>query len=158
MKRIILHWTAGTYEPNSIDLSHYHFLFNGNGDLILGIHKVEDNENCTDGNYAAHTGGGNTGSIGVALCGMLGYENPSNQGKYPLKQIQFERAYELCAELSKRYNIPLNRIMTHYEFGINNPTTSSKGKIDINFIPYNPSLKENEVGDFIRGKIQWYLN
>ena len=68
MKRIIIHWTAGTYQPNSTEFEHYHYLINRDGLVIKGKHSVQDNKNCTDGNYAAHTGGGNTGSIGVAVC------------------------------------------------------------------------------------------
>ena len=26
LKRIIIHWTAGTYKPNSLEKEHYHFL------------------------------------------------------------------------------------------------------------------------------------
>ena len=72
MKRIIIHWTAGTYQPNNTDFEHYHYLVNGDGMVINGKFKPEDNLNCNDGKYAAHTGGGNTGSIGIAMCGMSG--------------------------------------------------------------------------------------
>lgn len=161
MKKIVIHWTASTYTPNSTDKEHYHYLIDGDGKVIKGKYKPEDNLNCNDGKYAAHTGGGNTGSIGIALCGMLdyGYNGKIRKlGQYPLKQIQFERAYELCAQLCKKYALNINPItvMTHYEFGKRNPQTSSAGKIDINFIPYNPALKPDEVGDFIRNKVKWY--
>lgn len=161
MKRIILHWSAGSYKPNSTDMAHYHYLIDGEGEIKEGFCKPEDNLNCNDGRYAAHTGGDNTGSIGIALCGMYGYSYNGKilkLGEYPLKQIQFERAYELCAQLCKKYALDINPItvMTHYEFGKRNPQTSSAGKIDINFIPYNPTLKPDEVGDFIRNKVKWY--
>lgn len=158
LNKIVLHWTAGGYFPNSTDLEHYHYLIDGNGNVINGKYKPEDNENCNDGKYAAHCGGGNTGSIGVALCGMLGYQGKTQLGKYPLKRIQFERAYELCADLCKKYGIFINRntVFTHYEFGINHPDTSSRGKIDIDFVPYEPNLKPYQVGDYIRGKVIWY--
>ena len=68
MKRIILHWTAGANEPNNTDYQHYHYLVNGNGVVVKGKYNPEDNLNCNDGKYAQHTGGGNTGSIGVAMC------------------------------------------------------------------------------------------
>lgn len=150
--------TAGAYKPNATDLAHYHYLIDDEGKVYEGNFKPEANLNCQDGVYAAHCGGGNTGAIGVALCGMAGYKSPQNVGKYPLKQIQFERAYKLCAQLCKKYALDINPItvMTHYEFGKRNPQTSSAGKIDINFIPYNPTLKPDEVGDFIRGKVRWY--
>lgn len=139
-------------------MEHYHYLIDGNGNIINGKYKPEDNENCNDGKYAAHTGGGNTGSIGVALCGMYGYKSKFSLGKYPLKQIQFERMFEFVAKLCKKYNIPINRenVLTHYEFGLAHPTTTSKGKIDIIIIPYQPNLLPYQVGDFIRQKCIWY--
>lgn len=150
--------TAGSYTPNATDLEHYHFLIDGEGKKHNGKHRPEDNENCYDGKYAAHTGGGNTGAIGIALCGMAGYKSPTYIGHFPLKQIQFERAFKLAAELCKTYNIPISAqtVFTHYEFGRQHPNTSSAGKIDINFIPYLPNLRAENVGGFIRGKVKYY--
>ncbi len=158
MKRIILHWTAGTYQPNFTDYEHYHYLVTGDALVIKGKHEVYDNKNCTDGNYAAHTGGGNTGSIGVAVCGMLGYKNRDNVGKYPLKSAQCEKLYRLVAELCHKYAIPIgpNTILTHYEFGQKHPQTSSGGKIDITWIPRQTWMQPNEVGNYIRNKVRWY--
>ena len=160
MKRIIIHWTAGTGSPNSVDKQHYHYLIDSKGKIHNGIFTPEDNENCYDGRYAQHTGGGNTGSIGVALCGMFGFIGKNNVGKYPLTKIQCERMFKLCADLSKKYNIFVSHsnIMTHYEFGIKNPKTSSAGKIDIVYLPPYPELSKDKIGDFIRGKIKWYIN
>lgn len=157
LNKIIIHWTAGQNQPNNIDYQHYHFLINGNGLKVEGKHKPEDNENCQDGNYAQHTGGGNTGAIGVALCGMLGYVSARNVGKYPLKKTQCEAAFKAIAELCKKYKIPVTKetVMTHYEFGKSHPKTTSAGKIDITWLPY-PNLTPDKVGDFIRNKIRWY--
>ena len=47
--------------------------------------------------------------------------------------------------------------MTHYEFGLKNQSTSSRGKIDIIFLPPYPDVKTSEIGDFIRNKVKWYL-
>lgn len=160
MKRIIIHWTAGTYKPNSTDLEHYHYLVNADGLVINGKYSPEDNENCYDGRYAQHTGCGNSGSIGVAMCGMFIEKNsPLELTKYPLTKIQCERCFKLIAELSKKYNIRINaqNVMTHYEFGLKHPTSTSAGKIDINWLPPYPTLKANEIGDFIRCKARWYL-
>lgn len=158
MKRIIIHWTGGTNFPNSLDLTHYHFVVDKNGRVIEGKFKPSDNLNCYDGRYAAHTGGGNTGSIGIAVCGMLGYEGPKRVGQFPILQVQMETLFKKCAELCKQYNISIgpDTVLTHYEFGLKNPKTTSAGKIDINFLPYKPELKPGEVGDFIRGKVKWY--
>lgn len=159
MKRIIVHWTAGTYQPNNTDFEHYHYLVNGDGLVINGKYTPEDNLNCNDGKYAAHTGGGNTGSIGVAMCGMAGFANRQNAGKYPLSKVQCERAFKLIAELSKKYNITITpqTVMTHYEFGLKHRNTSSAGKIDIIFLPPYPDTEQAKIGDFIRAKARWYL-
>ena len=39
MKRIIIHWTAGTYQPNSAEFEHYHYLVNRDGLVIKGKHN-----------------------------------------------------------------------------------------------------------------------
>lgn len=153
--------TAGTYQPNSTDYEHYHYLINGDGLLVEGKYKPEDNENCNDGHYAAHTGGGNTGSIGVAMCGMMEYSplKGISSTKYPLKRIQCERCFKLIAELCQKYHIPItsDTVMTHYEFGVKNPATSSAGKIDITVLP-DYIISSGKVGDFIRNKAYRIFN
>lgn len=158
MKRIIIHWTAGAYKPNATDLQHYHYLIDSEGNVYVGKYKPEDNENCQDGRYAQHTGGGNTGSIGVSMCGMCGFTGVNNVGKYPLTKKQCEACFKLCAQLCKAYNIPITTqaVMTHYEFGKSHPQTSSAGKIDITYLPPYPDVLKSKVGDYIRNKIRWY--
>lgn len=158
MKRIVIHWTAGTNKPNATDLQHYHFLIDSEGNVHEGKYKPEDNENCNDGKYAAHTGGGNTGSIGVSMCGMAGFTNVNNVGKYPLTRIQCEKCFALCAELCRKYNIQVtpSTVLTHFEFGKTHPKTSSFGKIDIIYLPPYPDVTRGQIGDFIRSKVKWY--
>ncbi len=158
MNKIIIHWSAGAYTPNATDLEHYHFLIDGEGKKHNGKYKPEDNENCNDGKYAAHTGGGNTGAIGVSMCAMAGFNSAASCGNYPITPVQLEACFKLCAELCKKYNIPVENVWTHYEFGVNHPDTISHGKIDIIYLPPYPLVKRNEVGGFIRNKIRWYLN
>ena len=163
IKRIIIHWTAGGYYPNLTDLQHYHKLIDENGKIYNGKFPISANEVCKNdknGNalYAAHTGGGNTGSIGVSMCGMRGFSGRVNVGKYPLKKIQCEACFKLCAELCKEYNIIISSqtVMTHYEFGLAHRNTSSCGKIDIIYLPPYSDIEQNKIGDFIRNKILWY--
>ena len=158
MKRIILHWTAGGNYPNATDLQHYHFLVDKDGRVYNGKFKPEDNLNCSDGKYAMHTGGGNTGSIGIAVCGMANYKGKLTDTKYPLTAIQVEKMFVLSAELCKKYGIPIlpDTVLTHCEFGKSHPNTASFGKIDITCLPPYLSVKPTQVGDFIRKKIKWY--
>ena len=156
--KIVLHWTAGKYEPNSTDLEHYHFLFDNEGKEYKGKYKPEDNLDCSDGVYAHHTGGGNTGGIGISLCGMFGYKSPQSVGNYPITEKQFEAACKKMAELCKKYNIPIKdtNVFTHKEFGDKHIETSSYGKIDINYLPFKPEKKPNEIGNYMRSKVKWY--
>lgn len=160
MNKIIIHWTAGTNQPNLIDKQHYHFMIDSLGRIYNGNYKVTDNENCKDGKYASHTGGGNTGAIGIALCGMANFRNSKNIGRYPLTKVQCERTFKLIAELCIKYGIIISdkTVMTHYEFGLKNPKTTSRGKIDIIYLPPYSYLKANEIGNFFRNKAKWYLN
>lgn len=141
---------------NSTDYQHYHFLIDKDGNVAKGMYTPEDNINCYDGKYAAHTGDGNTGSIGVAYCGMLGFKNAKNPGKFPLTAKQVESGFKFCAELCKKYNIPINNVMTHYEFGKLHPKSKSAGKIDIIYLPSYPNVSATQMGTFIRQKIHWY--
>ena len=156
LKRIVIHWSGGTHSPNSTDLEHYHFLVDGNGEVHNGQYTPEANIDCKDGIYARHTGGGNTGSIGVAMCGMLGFKSKANQGNYPLTKIQFEATMKLCAQLCNKYGIEItpDTVTTHYEFNIRNEISS--GKIDIIFIPPYPWVSKHECASFIRSKVRWY--
>lgn len=158
MKRIIIHWTAGGYFPNASELNCYHYLIDKNGNFHKGKFSPEHNRQCILGSYAAHTGGGNTNSIGVAMCGMFGFKNKTECGKYPITLIQFERTMYLCAKLATKYSIPIAKetVFTHYEFGKRNPKTSSAGKIDITFIPPYSWVNKEDCGAFIRSKIKWY--
>jgi N-acetyl-anhydromuramyl-L-alanine amidase AmpD len=158
LTKIVYHWTAGRNYPNDVDLSHYHFLIDKDGKIYEGKYKPEDNINCQDGIYAAHVGGGNTGAIGIALCGMYNFYNRYSVGNYPLTKRQLEASFKLGAQLAKKYNIPntANTIMTHYEFGLKHPNTTSHGKIDIIYLPPYPHIAKEDCGAFIRSKIKWY--
>jgi hypothetical protein len=160
-RRIINHWTGGNLEPCDVDFEHYHYLIDSFGKIYNGKYKIEDNDNCQDEIYAAHTGGGNTKSIGVAVCGMAGFISPENPGKCLLTRVQMEKLFYLNAILlySEGFKkVCLENLLTHYEFGIRRPDTSSKGKIDLTWLSPWPELKKEETGKFIRGKTNFYLN
>lgn len=158
MNRIIIHWTAGGYYPTEYEKKFYHYLIDKEGNIHKGIYSPADNLNCKDGRYAKHTGGGNTGSIGVAMCSMLGFKNKNQCGNYPITKKQFESCMNLCAQLCNKHNIKVSpsNVMTHYEFGKNHPQTTSAGKIDIIYLPPYPWVNKDDIGSFIRTKIRWY--
>ena len=158
MKKIIIHWTGGNYVPNEKELESYHFIVDNFGKIHAGKYTPLDNKNCYDGKYAKHTGGGNTNSIGIAIAGMFGYKNKDFVGNFPITRLQFEACMKKVAELTKTYGIVISRqtVLTHYEFGLLHPKTSSAGKPDIEFLPPFPKLKSSEIGNFIRQKVKWY--
>lgn len=136
-------------------------MINKDGIIVKGKYTPEDNLNCTDGKYAQHCGGGNTGAIGVSMCGMYVPNGVSyKKTQYPLTKKQCEATFKLVAELCKKYNIPVTSktVLTHYEFGQANPKTSSYGKIDIIYLHAYPQVQKEAMGDFIRNKIKWYLS
>ena len=96
--RIIVHWTAGAHKACATDIQAYHFIIESDGRVLSGKFKPEDNKICVRGKYAKHTGGGNTGSIGISLCGMCGYKSRNNVGNYPLTKVQCEKAFDLLAQ------------------------------------------------------------
>ncbi|MBR1620303.1 N-acetylmuramoyl-L-alanine amidase [bacterium] len=160
MNRIIIHWTGGKYAPNLTDLEHYHFVVGGSGKVHNGKYKPEDNENCNDGKYAQHCGGGNTGSIGIAMACMYGFKDAKNVGNYPMTMAQFEACIKKVAELCREYNILVTpqTVLTHYEFGQKHPKTTSYGKIDIIYLPPFSHVRKDEVGDFIRKQVKLNLD
>ncbi len=159
MRRIILHWSAGRYYPTQFEKQFYHYLIDKEGKVYEGLYSPQDNLNCNDGKYAAHCGGGNTGSIGVAMCAMYGFKSRKECGSFLITPIQFESCMELCARLCAQYGLKVDdsTVMTHYEFGVKNPKTTSAGKIDIVYLPPYPWVAQNDIGSFIRTKIRWYM-
>lgn len=148
-KNIVLHWTGGAYTPCSTDLEHYHYIIDNAGKIYKGKYHPRDNMNCTDGKYAAHCGGGNTGRIGIAICCRKDTNTP------PTRR-QVEAMCKLAAEVCKTYGLSPTKVITHAEFGITHPKTSSYGKIDINSLPYANKEGILECANYLRNKVLWY--
>lgn len=157
MKRIILHWTAGTHIASDEDREHYHFLIQGNGRVVDGKWAVEANESPVKGRYAAHTLNCNTGSIGVSLCCMGGAkEKPFDAGKWPMTREQWERGIVLIADLCAKYKIPVTpqTVLTHAEVQTN-LGKPQRGKWDITRLAFNPTVVgAKAVGDMLRREVQ----
>lgn len=156
LTKMCLHWTAGANSPCNVDLEAYHFCIDKFGRIYKGKHKPEDNLNCNDGNYAKHCGGGNTGCIGISVCGMAGFDLKNKKTSYPLTQNQIETMCCLVGYLSNLYGIPIeeNKVFTHYEF--DQKQKKRQGKIDITYLPYLPTMPVKEVGFYFRQKANWY--
>jgi hypothetical protein len=157
MFKICLHWTAGGPNPNAVDLRHYHYVVDARGEVHDGQFVPEDNiPPLLPGQYAMHCGGGNSNRIGVALCG--GPKDYKVNGKLAeITRLSWEAALYHIAELCLDYDIPVDweHVHTHHEFGLANPRTSSRGKPDINALPWKTN-DERTVGDQMRASVRWY--
>lgn len=160
LTRIIVHWTAGGPEPSALDHEHYHFLVSRRGRISRGEHEVTDNIATYDDDYAAHTRKANTGSIGVALCGMRGAkQNPFTPGPYPLTAGQWNNAILVCADLCEFYGIVPNPwyLLMHCEvepfLGI-----AQNGKWDISVLPFDRGKWTNTApGAELRSRVAQIL-
>ncbi len=156
-QRIICHWTAGGYEASQIDLKHYHFLVEADGKVVQGMHSIADNDDTSDGKYAAHTLRCNTRSIGLSLCCMAGATR-ANPGRFPMVEVQWRRMAELAAELCKHYDIPVTpkTVLGHFEVE-SNLGIAQRGKWDPGFLPWEPALGASEVGSRFRNLVSNFL-
>lgn len=150
-RRIILHWTAGTNEVSAIDREHYHWIIDGAGKIIPGRYSIADNDNTSDGRYAAHTLNCNTRSVGLAVAGMAGGRNT----QYPISTLQIQQLCQLAAQICQHYQIDISEqtVLMHSEvqtaLGI-----PQRGKIDLDWLTCYPELKNRaEVGRYLRDQI-----
>lgn len=150
VKYVIGHWTAGNYIPCGTDKKSYQMLIDGNGAVY----------NCKPVGAAASCGGMNSITYNISCCGGL--------GRTPLKKVQCEKFFVECAKALKKYHLPVSRFYTHAEIGQMCKTGTIKdllpnnrylsqniGKVDLTKLPYDLGNKKH--GDFIRNKIQWYM-
>ena len=150
VKYIIGHWTGGNYNPCNVDLNSYQLLVNGNGKLHTG---KPVGQTCS-------TGGMNSITYNISCCGGL----PNT----PIKPIQAEAFYKVCAQKIKELGLSVKCFYTHAEIGemyktgeitkllpYNRWLYQNKGKIDLTVLP-NFKGNAKQTGDFIRNKINWY--
>jgi hypothetical protein len=110
VERIILHWTAGGPYPNLIDGLHYHLLVDKDGHVSRGRFPV--------GRWCPHTRHLNTGSVGIAACGMAKAEpSPFSAGPSPLNEAQVAMLCAAAAEVAVRYDLVVTErtVLTHCE-------------------------------------------
>lgn len=157
IKRIIIHHTGGTYKANSTDKNCYHYIIENDGTIVKGVYKIEDNINCQDGKYAAHTKLGNTGSIGIALACNKDYtiNNKVNSTGYPPTIIQYRALIKLCVELMKKYQIDIKQVWTHYEW--DKYKKIKQGKSDITYLPFFNTLGPDDILNRIKTDIKKQL-
>ena len=157
MNRVILHWSAGAWKASALDKEHYHFIVENTGNVVKGDHSIADNVNTADDDYAAHTRGCNTGSIGVSMACMAGaIESPFSAGKFPMTEGQWYKAAEVVAQLANFYGIPVTdkTILSHAEVQ-KNLGIQQAGKWDVARLPFDPStVGAKACGDKFRAMVK----
>lgn len=160
IKRIIFHWTAGAGRASALDREHYHRLVEYDGRVVEGKEEIEDNIVTSDDDYARHTLGLNAGSIGVAVCGMMGAEeSPFDAGPAAITEVAFRALARLGAELCMTYGIPVTdkTTLTHAEVEPN-LGAKQRGKWDITRLPFKPELRGAKAcGDYLRTLIKEHM-
>lgn len=158
MKRVIVHWTAGTYKVSALDKQHYHGIVDGNGLRVLGNHPISANRPpLKPGKYAAHTLNCNSHSIGLAAaCMHKAEEKPFKAGKYPLNEKQWNELVAWTAQHCITYNIPVTpkTVLTHAEVQAN-LGIKQRGKWDITRLPFDAKVQgAKAVGDKLRAEVR----
>lgn len=170
-KRVICHWTAGAHRASDLDRKHYHLLLEHvEGDperteddrvrWIAGV-PIERNMRLlsrADTDYAAHTRGMNSYSIGVALCGMRGAVDrrpaePVDPGPSPISRVQVEALIGFLWQMRIVYGLTPTpaQMHTHYEAETLHGVKQA-GKWDITWLP-GSVLGPDEVGPWIREQV-----
>ena len=108
-RRIFLHWSAGSY-TNPYDA--YHTIFMGDGKAVRHTPYGVDKH--------SHTGGGNTGSIGLSMAAMAGGTENAKSWPTPPKQTQIDAMTSEAAQIAVDWgysNTDVDRlVMTHGEW------------------------------------------
>lgn len=153
MKRIIVHWTAGTHDASENDRAHYHVLIEADGKLVRGIPPISGNAKNQVGERAHHTLNSNTESIGVSLCCMgNAIESPFDAGKWPMTRVQWAQLSLILADLCREYGIKVTNktVLSHAEVQTN-LGIKQRGKWDIARLAFEPSIKGAKAcGDLMR--------
>ena len=160
--RIILHWTGGGPEPNESDMEAYHAMVGQSGRIYAGVAIARNMRRIPPGTpmteYAAHAGGINSWSVGVALCGMREAVPGGPYGPAPITEKQLRVAVELVARMVQATGLSVEpeTVMTHWEV-YHLHRIGRPGKWDITELPWDPSVADDEVGPLIREQVRQAL-
>jgi hypothetical protein len=153
-QRCILHWTAGSSRANVVDLGAYHYVFDQpDGAVRVGTNPVANNmRQCRDGvQYAAHTGGFNSYSVGFAFAGHF-FQNPTSN---PLTERQVRTGLGFVALCMYRWNmmrITEDTLFSHMEAWTLHRVKGKQNdtKRDIDHVVFAKHLMPERVGPWMR--------
>lgn len=162
--RVILHWTGGAYPVSTLDKSHYHAIIGKDGVAVKGFTPT--------GWVCGHTRNLNSGSYGLSIAAMAGAVEGGPYGQFPMREVQYERAAQACADVVAAYNLAVNKrtVLCHQEVTyVYGPLATprgpenlrQRGKWDVSELPWERSQgivrSKEEVWQAFRGKVLWYL-
>lgn len=177
-ERIILHWTASSHVASPHDKCSYHYLIehhegdprNPDDDVTNTVAGVPVEKNLRDlrgapsycrdreDGYAAHTRGFNTGSVGVALCGMRGARDlrPDREvdpGPSPITRLQVRALIGFVVSKLAEYDLQLSEdtVFTHAEAEWIHGRPQLD-RWDISWLP-GVDLPRRDYGDWIREQV-----
>lgn len=150
IKRIVFHWSSGTYIPSIKDRFIYHFMVDNRGDYHPGFALM--------GDITRHTCRFNEGSVAICLCGMKdATRDPLNIGNFPINITQLKSACRLGGVIAHYADIEVNNknVLCHSEilkeYGIH-----QRGVHDIDFLPWSLHSPPEMVHHLIRKKVEFY--
>lgn len=186
-KRIILHWTAGTYlaEPFQAEgdwhnpALHYHGLVEwlaaeertrvvAGPPIAANMRRLTSTDPSSSktgdrlSGYAAHTGGWNSYSIGLAVCGMKDAwaRHAVELSQYPIRPEQIDAIVTIAANACAIYRLPVDvdHVFTHYEAWAEHDDENHSDRWDIGWLPQEPGIELDDVGPWLREQIQGRLS
>lgn len=142
IKRIYLHWSAGTYDGVFSD---YHLNITGDGRIYTDMDSLTERK--------WHTYMRNTGAIGISLCCCYEAKPPNNYGEYPPTEVQLDMMSKIIAKLCIEIGLPLNyvTVKTHAEVADIDGYGLGSGDPETKWDLYG-------MGDDIREKANHYYN
>ena len=173
VKYIIGHWTAGGYTPSHYEKEHYQALINDAGKLFIG----------TPQGKTASTGGMNSITYNISCCGGLASTpvTPKQMEAFCKYVAEELKTYKLT--VNKFYtHAEIGEMVRNYQnkragkslknadcegklitelLAWNNYLPQNVGKVDLRKLPNKDkvltSYSAKASGDYLRGKIKWYM-
>ena len=157
-QRVILHWTGGGPRASAFECEHYHYLVQQDLVVVRGMQVALNMRACGTGvDYAAHTRGFNSYSVGVSFCGMLGAVQGGSMGKHPLTEPQVEAGCAFIAKLCREWGLAptVDQVFTHAE-AQRVHGRPQQWKWDIDVLPWRQATPE-ENGRYLRERIAAHM-
>lgn len=117
IKYIVIHYTANNgdtakgnanYFANNTVKSSAHYFVDEN-EIWQSVKESDTAYHCGANKYM-HKYCRNSNSIGIEMC-----SREDSNGKYYIKEETIQNAIALCKELMAKYNIPVSRVIRHYD-------------------------------------------